>query len=64
MAIELDDASHRRKSRMERDAFVDSVFEQIGIPLVHIKAARSYDVRELHTTLCEALKLSSAKGLD
>ena len=35
LAIELDDPSHEREERIERDAFVDKVYEAAGIPLLH-----------------------------
>jgi hypothetical protein len=47
LGIELDDASHQRKDRQERDAFVDQVFAAAGLPLLHIKAARGYQPNEL-----------------
>ncbi len=34
--IELDDASHQRADRIERDAFVDSAYQACGIPLLHV----------------------------
>lgn len=33
IAIELDDSSHYRKDRQERDEFVNKLFEEIGIKL-------------------------------
>ncbi|OQB15892.1 MAG: hypothetical protein BWY15_00018 [Firmicutes bacterium ADurb.Bin193] len=39
--IELDDYTHERQNRKERDAFVDKAFESAGIRIVHIKG--SYD---------------------
>lgn len=46
-AIELDDSSHERADRVERDAFVDSVFEVAQLPLLHIPAQLSYNTSEL-----------------
>ena len=49
-AIELDDASHDRAQRVERDTFVDGAFEAAGVPLIRIPAARAYapnDLRDL-----------------
>jgi hypothetical protein len=43
MGIELDDASHDEDTRQERDAFVDRVFTSAGLPLIHVRAAASYD---------------------
>lgn len=34
--IELDDASHNRPDRIERDEFVDAVYAVSGIPLIHV----------------------------
>ncbi|MCB1232356.1 MAG: DUF2726 domain-containing protein [Verrucomicrobiae bacterium] len=56
MAIELDDQTHRRKDRQERDQFVDEVFRVAGIPLIHIPAAKGYQVDEIRRLLREAWK--------
>jgi predicted RNA-binding Zn-ribbon protein involved in translation (DUF1610 family) len=42
-AVELDDSSHERADRVERDAFVDSVFEAAQLPLLHIPAQINYN---------------------
>ena len=34
--MELDDPSHDRPERIERDEFVDHVYEAAGIPLIHV----------------------------
>ena len=47
LAIELDDSSHNRKDRIERDLFVDQVFKTAGLPLIHVKVVQTYDVDEL-----------------
>ena len=47
VAIELDDASHDAPDRQRRDAEVDRLFAAAGLPLVHVRAARAYDTREL-----------------
>ncbi|MFP4346417.1 MAG: DUF2726 domain-containing protein, partial [Anaerolineales bacterium] len=49
--VELDDASHRRSDRQERDAFVDGVFEVAGVPLVHVPAQAGYALREVTARL-------------
>lgn len=36
IAIELDDYTHKYKSRQERDEFVDKVYKHIGLPILHI----------------------------
>jgi very-short-patch-repair endonuclease len=52
-AIELDDSSHARPDRQERDAFVEEVFESAQLPLVHIPARSAYNTQEL-TALFQA----------
>ncbi len=36
LLIEVDDLSHQRMDRIERDEFVDSVCNEVGIPILHI----------------------------
>ena len=47
LAVELDDRSHARRDRADRDAFVDSALQAAGVPLLRVKAASSYDVQQL-----------------
>lgn len=47
MGIELDDKSHQREDRQERDVFVDHVFAAAGLPLVHVPAKRGYVIQDL-----------------
>lgn len=49
--VELDDASHERADRKARDWFVDQVFEQAGLPLIHVPARRSYAVSDIQESL-------------
>ncbi len=46
-AIELDDSSHARPDRQERDAFVEEVFAAAQLPLVHVPVRQSYNTQEL-----------------
>ncbi|WP_459557628.1 PDDEXK family nuclease [Lacunimicrobium album] len=55
VAIELDDRSHERADRRERDGFVDRVFEVAGLALVRIRAQRGYNPGELREVLGEVL---------
>lgn len=41
-AIELDDRSHLSEKRQARDAFVDKVYSQAGLKLIHVKAKKEY----------------------
>jgi very-short-patch-repair endonuclease len=47
LVVELDDASHQRQHRRERDAFVDAVLAATGLPILHVPWQRSYDVADL-----------------
>ena len=55
-AIELDDSSHLRQDRIERDAFVDKVFEASGLPLVRFKNKSSYSINEIEEHLLPMLE--------
>lgn len=57
-AIELDDSSHNRSDRMERDAFVDEVFDTAELPLIHIPVRASYNTNELGHIFKKALEQS------
>jgi len=48
MAIELDDSSHNNTSRRERDNFVDEVMNTIGLKIIHIKTAYTYNPEEIN----------------
>src|SRR2546423_13714243 len=54
LALELDDRSHRRPDRIERDAFVDQVFSDSGLPLVHVPVQHSYDSRAIASLIAQA----------
>lgn len=47
LAIELDDLSHLRPDRIERDLFVESVLNKAGIRLIRIKNSYSYNLKEI-----------------
>lgn len=51
VAIELDDSTHTRRSRRERDTSVESVCENIALPLLRIPAQHSYSLVELRKLL-------------
>ena len=55
LAIELDDASHQRKDRQDRDKFVDESFAAAGLAILHIKAARSYSISDVQQQIAAAL---------
>ncbi|MBM4164281.1 MAG: DUF2726 domain-containing protein [Lentisphaerae bacterium] len=53
--IELDDASHGRRDRQARDAFVDRVFEAAGLPLLHVPCRREYAPQDIRDALAPIL---------
>jgi very-short-patch-repair endonuclease len=55
LAIELDDASHDRPERKERDEFVDHAFESAGLPLLRIRNGSSYDPAALRQLIDDSL---------
>jgi hypothetical protein len=50
-AIELDDRSHGRADREERDEFVEQVFAAANLPLVRIPAQAGYSALEIQAAL-------------
>lgn len=50
-AIELDDKSHNRSDRIERDTFVDLVFESAKLPLIRFENRNSYNLNEIKEIL-------------
>jgi hypothetical protein len=50
-AIELDDKSHDREDRQDRDKFVEGVFANAKLPLQRVKARQGYSSAELHSLI-------------
>lgn len=55
-AIELDDKSHNRQDRIERDDFVNELFETANLPLLRIPVRQTYNTTELGALFSEALQ--------
>jgi len=49
--VELDDQSHDRASRQDRDEFVDHALQAAGVPIFHFTVKRSYAVAEVQKVL-------------
>jgi hypothetical protein len=58
LGIELDDESHKRADRKERDRFVEHVFTAAKLPLARIPVRRTYNVGELRIILREKAGLN------
>jgi hypothetical protein len=54
LVVELDDASHDRPDRQRRDSIVDECLECAGLPILHVRCRRAYDVAQIATDI-EAL---------
>jgi hypothetical protein len=55
LIIELDDKTHRRRDRSERDEFLDRAFAAADISVMHVPAAAHYDVAKLRSLIAEQL---------
>ncbi|TDX26795.1 uncharacterized protein DUF2726 [Modicisalibacter xianhensis] len=58
-AIELDDRSHTKRDRQQRDQFVNRAFAAAALPLLRIPTQRQYDTRELREFVRGALRPSN-----
>lgn len=59
--IELDDSSHQRPDRIERDRFVNELFATHHLPLMRVPAAWTYYPQALRAELAKAgIVLSTA----
>ena len=59
-AIELDDESHEKGKRKDRDAVVEKILEAADIPLLRVKAATGYAPSELRRLLETEMNLRIA----
>lgn len=55
LAIELDDSSHARDDRIERDAWIDRVLRDAGLPILRVPAGRGYVVDDLRRRIAETI---------
>ncbi len=53
--IELDDYTHNYKNRIERDNFVNGLFNTVGIKLHRVKVNNTYNLEEIENKLKESL---------
>jgi hypothetical protein len=57
--VELDDKSHERADRKQRDGFVEGVFTAAGLDLLRVRVQRSYQPQELAALLETVLPSAS-----
>ena len=55
-AVELDDSSHKRNNRQERDEFVENACKAAGLPLLRLPVQREYNPRELAAQIAPLVK--------
>jgi very-short-patch-repair endonuclease len=56
LAIELDDSSHQRKDRIERDEFVDAALDSCQLPLLRVPVADGYNPKKLRAAIDNLLE--------
>lgn len=55
LLIELDDSSHSRQDRAERDRFVNAALDAAGLPIEHIRVQRNYALDDLRSRIAARL---------
>lgn len=55
LCIELDDQSHYKTKRMQRDIFINKLFEDLNIKLLRIPVKNFYNLDELKCKIKESL---------
>jgi very-short-patch-repair endonuclease len=63
LGIELDDSSHGRRERQDRDAFVDRVFAAAGLRLLHIPAHAAYNPTALWSQIAVCLESAGPQSV-
>ena len=58
-AVELDDASHKERSRQTRDAFLSKVCGAADLPLIQTPAKHAYSVQEIQEVLSGIIERAS-----
>ena len=55
-AIELDDYTHNYKERIERDKFINGLFEKTNLPLLRIKVSNYYNLENIEQSINKYIK--------
>ena len=63
LGIELDDKSHQRNDRQDRDQFVDQVFKAAGIPLLRVPVKHTYSLQEVQSILQSYIQLDASQPM-
>lgn len=59
LVIELDDSSHRQRSRQQRDASIEQILASARLPLLRVAWARQYDPADLRQRIHAACGIAS-----
>lgn len=60
LVIELDDRSHERKARQDRDEFVNRALAAAGLKLLRVPAAANYNAQQLEATIRDTIRSTPA----
>ena len=60
VAIELDDSSHQRPDRIQRDAFVNEALQAAGLAFVRVPVRHSYSLKQIEQLVAAALRRPAA----
>tara|TARA_R100000900_G_C3351441_1_gene166563 strand:- start:3982 stop:4770 length:789 start_codon:yes stop_codon:yes gene_type:complete len=60
LAVELDDSSHGSSKARKRDDLLNGACQSAGLPLLRVKAARSYALAEIQRQIAAAISPSAA----
>ena len=63
-AVELDDKSHRKTRRQDRDQFLDKTLDAAGIPMLRVKAQGTYSIKEISSNLNSAFNINVGGKLE
>jgi len=64
VGIELDDSSHNTPNRIERDGFVDRVFDSADLPILRVRVLPDYDLDVLERGLLKNTGIKNKKSVD
>ena len=56
LCIELDDKTHLYQNRIERDKFINKLFNDLEIPLLRIKSKKFYDEEQIKNIIKKYIK--------
>ena len=60
-AIELDDKSHQKNKRQQRDAFVAGLCKAIALPFIQVQAQSAYAVADIRARVLDAIRLEESE---